>query len=94
MQTFLYPAALQVKRIPNAGGSRPRIAYVIRNGHLTQAWDEVAREARRRSLPEPWQRLPPIVASEIFIESMRSRNETAFASDWLTSKKIHGASSS
>jgi predicted acylesterase/phospholipase RssA len=43
MQTFLYPAALQVKRIPNAGGSRPRIAYVIRNGHLTQAWDEVAR---------------------------------------------------
>jgi hypothetical protein len=42
MQTFLYPAALRVKRIPNAGGLRPRIAYVIRNGHLTQAWDEVA----------------------------------------------------
>jgi predicted acylesterase/phospholipase RssA len=43
MQTFLYPAALRVKSIPNAGGSLPRIAYVIRNGRLTQAWDEVAR---------------------------------------------------
>jgi predicted acylesterase/phospholipase RssA len=43
MQTFLYPATLQVRRIPSGGGSRPRIAYVIRNGHLTQGWDEVAR---------------------------------------------------
>jgi len=43
MQTFLYPAALQVRRIPNGGGSRPRTAYVIRNGRLTQGWDEVAR---------------------------------------------------
>jgi predicted acylesterase/phospholipase RssA len=43
MQTFLYPAALQVRRIPNGGGARPRIAYVIRNGRLTQGWDEVAR---------------------------------------------------
>jgi Patatin-like phospholipase len=42
MQTFLYPAALQVRKIPN-GGSRPRTAYVIRNGRLTQGWDEVAR---------------------------------------------------
>jgi hypothetical protein len=43
MQTFLYPAALQVSKIPNGGGTRPRIAYVIRNGRLTQGWDEVAR---------------------------------------------------
>ena len=43
MQTFLYPAALQVRKIPNGGGSRPRTAYVIRNGRLTQGWDEVAR---------------------------------------------------
>jgi predicted acylesterase/phospholipase RssA len=42
MQTFLYPAALQVRHIPS-GGSRPRTAYVIRNGRLTQEWDEVAR---------------------------------------------------
>jgi predicted acylesterase/phospholipase RssA len=41
MQTFLYPAALQVGKIPN--GARPRTAYVIRNGRLTQGWDEVAR---------------------------------------------------
>jgi predicted acylesterase/phospholipase RssA len=43
MQTFLYPAALQVSKIPNGGGARPRTAYVIRNGRLTQGWDEVAR---------------------------------------------------
>jgi predicted acylesterase/phospholipase RssA len=43
MQTFLYPAALQVKKIPNGGGTRPRTAYVIRNGRLTESWDEVAR---------------------------------------------------
>jgi hypothetical protein len=43
MQTFLYPAALQVRKIPNDGGTRPRTAYVIRNGRLTQSWDEVAR---------------------------------------------------
>ncbi len=43
MQTFLYPAALQVRKIPNGGGARPRIGYVIRNGRLTQGWDEVAR---------------------------------------------------
>jgi predicted acylesterase/phospholipase RssA len=43
MQTFLYPAGLQVRKIPNGGGSRPRTAYVIRNGRLTQDWDEVAR---------------------------------------------------
>jgi Patatin-like phospholipase len=43
MQTFLYPAALQVRKIPNGGGSRPRTAYVIRNGRLTQGWDEIAR---------------------------------------------------
>jgi predicted acylesterase/phospholipase RssA len=43
MQTFLYPAALQVREIPNGGVSRPRTAYVIRNGRLTQGWDEVAR---------------------------------------------------
>jgi predicted acylesterase/phospholipase RssA len=43
MQTFLYPAAVQVRRIPNGGGSRSRTAYVIRNGRLTQGWDEVAR---------------------------------------------------
>jgi Patatin-like phospholipase len=43
MQTFLYPAALQVRRIPNGGGSRSRTAYVIRNGRLTPGWDEVAR---------------------------------------------------
>jgi hypothetical protein len=43
MQTFLYPASLQVRRIPNGGGSRSRTAYVIRNGRLTQGWDEVAR---------------------------------------------------
>ena len=43
MQTFLYPAALQVRKIPNSDASRPRTAYVIRNGRLTQGWDEVAR---------------------------------------------------
>jgi hypothetical protein len=43
MQTFLYPAVLQVKRIANGGGSRSRTAYVIRNGRLTPGWDEVAR---------------------------------------------------
>jgi hypothetical protein len=43
MQTFLYPAALQVRKIPKGGGSRLRVAYVIRNGRLTQGWDEVAR---------------------------------------------------
>jgi Patatin-like phospholipase len=43
MQTFLYPVALQVRRIPNGGGSRSRMAYVIRNGRLTPGWDEVAR---------------------------------------------------
>jgi predicted acylesterase/phospholipase RssA len=43
MQTFLYPAALQVSKIPNGGSSRPRTAFVIRNGRLTQSWDEVPR---------------------------------------------------
>lgn len=43
MQTFLYPATLQVRRIPNGGGSRSRTAYVIRNGRLRPGWDEVAR---------------------------------------------------
>jgi predicted acylesterase/phospholipase RssA len=43
MQTFLYPAALQVRRIPNGAGSGSRTAYVIRNGRLTPGWDEVAR---------------------------------------------------
>jgi predicted acylesterase/phospholipase RssA len=43
MQTFLYPAALQVRRLPNSGGARSRTAYVIRNGRLTQGWDEVVR---------------------------------------------------
>jgi predicted acylesterase/phospholipase RssA len=43
MQTFLYPAALQVSKIPNGGGAQARTAYVIRNGRLTQGWDEVAR---------------------------------------------------
>ena len=43
MQTFLYPVALQVRKIPNGGGSRPRTAYVIRNGRLTPGWHEVAR---------------------------------------------------
>jgi hypothetical protein len=43
MQTFLYPAALQVRKIPNGGGAQARTAYVIRNGRLTQGWDEVAR---------------------------------------------------
>jgi Patatin-like phospholipase len=43
MQTFLYPAALRVRRIPNGGGWRSRTAYVIRNGRLTPGWDEVAR---------------------------------------------------
>ena len=43
MQTFLYPAALQVRKIPNGGGSRSRTAYVIRNGRLTPGWDDVAR---------------------------------------------------
>src|SRR5262249_36662219 len=43
MQTFLYPAALQVGRIADGGRSRSRTAYVIRNGRLTQGWDEVAR---------------------------------------------------
>jgi predicted acylesterase/phospholipase RssA len=42
VQAFLYPAALQVGKIPN-GGARPRIAYVIRNGRLTENWDEVER---------------------------------------------------
>ena len=43
MQTFLYPAALRVRQIPNGGGARPRTAYVIRNGRLMPGWDEVAR---------------------------------------------------
>ena len=43
MQAFLYPAALQVRKIPNVSGSRSRTAYVIRNGRLTPGWDEVAR---------------------------------------------------
>jgi predicted acylesterase/phospholipase RssA len=43
MQTFLYPAALQVRKIPTGSDARPRAAYVIRNGRLTQGWDEVAR---------------------------------------------------
>ena len=43
MQTFLYPAALQVRKIPNGGGTTPRTAYVIRNGRLTPGWDQVAR---------------------------------------------------
>jgi hypothetical protein len=43
MQTFLYPALLQVRRIPNSGGAGPRTAYVIRNGRLSEGWDEVAR---------------------------------------------------
>jgi transposase len=41
MQTFLYPAALQVRKIPNGDGSRPRTAYVIRNGRLTLGRDRV-----------------------------------------------------
>jgi hypothetical protein len=43
MQTFLYPAALQVSKLPTDAGPRPRTAYVIRNGRLTQGWDQVAR---------------------------------------------------
>jgi predicted acylesterase/phospholipase RssA len=43
MQTFLYPAALQVRNIPNDNRSLPRTAYVIRNGRLTEGWDEVER---------------------------------------------------
>ena len=43
MQTFLYPAALHVSKIPNSSQSRSRVAYVIRNGRLTPDWDDVAR---------------------------------------------------
>ena len=43
VQAYLYPAALQVSKIPNGVNARPRIAYVIRNGRLTQDWDEVER---------------------------------------------------
>jgi predicted acylesterase/phospholipase RssA len=43
VQTFLYPATLQVSKIPNGVTPRPRIAYVIRNGRLTPGWDEVDR---------------------------------------------------
>src|SRR5258708_23832375 len=41
MQTFLYPAALQVRKIPNRDSTRPLIPYVIRTARLTQGWDEV-----------------------------------------------------
>ena len=43
VQTFLYPAGLQVSKIPNGPSGRPRVAYVIRNGRLAQSWDEVER---------------------------------------------------
>ena len=42
-QAYLYPAALQVGKIPNGARARPRIAYVIRNGRLTEDWGEVER---------------------------------------------------
>ena len=41
MQTFLYPAGFQLGKL--GGGPRPRIAYIIRNGRLTERWDQVER---------------------------------------------------
>jgi hypothetical protein len=43
VQTFLYPATLQVSRIPTGSAARERVAYVIRNGRLTENWDNVER---------------------------------------------------
>ncbi len=43
VQTYLYPATLQVSRIPTGPGAPRRVAYVIRNGRLAQGWDEVER---------------------------------------------------
>lgn len=42
VQTFLYPATLEIRKIP-AAAARPRVAYVIRNGRLTESWGEVQR---------------------------------------------------
>jgi hypothetical protein len=42
MQTFLYPATLQIGKT-FAKAQRTRIAYIIRNGRLTQGWSEVER---------------------------------------------------
>jgi predicted acylesterase/phospholipase RssA len=44
MQTFLYPAALQIGKT-FAAKPRTRIAYIVRNGRLTQDWSEVERSA-------------------------------------------------
>ena len=43
VQTFLYPATLHLGRIPTGSASQQRVAYVIRNGRLTQSWDNVER---------------------------------------------------
>jgi len=43
MQTFLYPAALRIGKIPGAGVRRTRIAYIIRNGRLAEDWTEIDR---------------------------------------------------
>jgi predicted acylesterase/phospholipase RssA len=43
VQAFLYPATLQVSRIATGSASRQRVAYVIRNGRLTQRWEDVER---------------------------------------------------
>ena len=82
MQTFLYPAALQVRRIP---GAQSRTAYVIRNGRLTQDWDEVA-----RSTPAIATRAVATLTTNSGVGDpiafMRWRSGTPFASNSRTSK--------
>jgi hypothetical protein len=76
MQTFLYPAALQVRKSQMAA-ARDSALYVIRNGRLAQGWDEVARSGTTRAWPLHQQRRWGSIAS------MRLRSRTVFASNSL-----------
>lgn len=40
---WLYPVALQIGRTFTAKTARTRIAYIVRNGRLTQTWSQVER---------------------------------------------------
>ena len=70
---LLYPAALQVGQIPNAGGFGPRTAHVILTG-VCRSNGPRSHAARPRSQCGPCPRSPPAAASATYIASMRWRS--------------------
>lgn len=43
MQTFLYPPTMRLGQLDGRGPPRARTAYVIRNGRLSESWNETER---------------------------------------------------